>query len=299
MNWSQYIEQDLQWRLAHRQPLPCEPTLERLAAHYRVSTRPVRTALQRLRERGYPFKQARRGRGRSQTRPLPGKAPAAPSPATPIHEPVDYAEVIARDLISRSLGGSEIFVREQAIAGRFNISTIRVREIFHRLAGQGIIQHVPRRGWRLRPLNQKDLDDFAAVRQSLECLAFDQSWEAMQSPEGRSAMRLFLARNAPPGGANQPPRIDNDFHDWIIRASGNRYIIDFFDRSARYYRAIFTWEATDPTAGAEAVRQHRRILEAILGGDREEAKAALVDHLRYQHPVLKRVMQLNRQELGA
>lgn len=295
VNWSQYIEQDLQGRLSKGQPLPCEPTLERLAGHYRVSTRPVRTALQRLRQQGWLIKETRQRKRRLFSSMMTSNM-ADRTGDSKVDPPTDYVEAIGRHLVARSLEGQETFVREQALARKFAVSTTTVREAFCRLAGQGVIEHLPRRGWRLRPFRQKDMDDFAAVRQTLECMAFHLSWETLQTPDGHAAMETFLAGNVVPGDPAEPPRIDDGFHAWIIEASQNRYIRDFFERFGRYYRFLFTWEATDRVSGIETVHQHRRILKAILAGDLSEAQAALEDHLLRQHPVLKQVMEFNQQE---
>jgi DNA-binding GntR family transcriptional regulator len=195
------------------------------------------------------------------------------------------------------LEGRETFLREQAMARQFDVSTTTVREAFHRLAGEGIIEHVPRRGWRLRPHAQKDMDDFVAVRQALEALALVCGWEATQSPDGRTVMEGFLARNTADGNPGGSPQIDDGFHAWIVEAAGNRYIRDILTRFGRYYRFLFEWEAADRAAGMQTVQQHRRILEAILQGDMPRARAALEAHLRYEHPLLKRVMKLPQLEI--
>lgn len=302
MNWSQYIEEDLRGRVSGGRGWPCEPTLERLAAHYRVSTRPVRTALGRLRKqgllgkdrRGAPAESGRRADRRG------GHVKAAARPKSGgqgnIEPPTDYGQAMARELVERSLEGRETFVREQAMARRFGVSTTRVRETFHRLAGEGVIEHVARRGWRLRALSQKDLDDFAAVRQTLECMALRLSWEALQGSEGRAAMERFLAGNVVLADPAEPPRVDDGFHAWIIEAADNRYIGDFFERFGRYYRVLFAWEGRDRAAAVHTAVQHRRILEAILRRDLAGTEKALVEHLRYEHPLLRRAMDCEKQE---
>ncbi|MCC7349394.1 MAG: GntR family transcriptional regulator [Phycisphaerales bacterium] len=315
MNWSQYIEQDLRERLSSGQPLPCEPTLERLAVHYRVSTRPVRTALHQLRQEGLLEKRGAGARIGINSRSAKGKDHIDPSSRKaehrdqkssnrkkaqgkhpPVDPPMDYVEAIGRHLVAQSLEGRETFVREQAMAGQFAVSTTTVREVFHRLAGQGVIEHIPRRGWRLRPFLQKDMDDFAAVRLTLECMALRLSWQKLQSAEGRSAMETYLAGNVVLADPTEPPRVDDGFHAWIIEASRNRYIRDFFANFGRYYRFLFSWEGMDRASGIETVHQHRRILQAILAGDLPESQTALEAHLLRQHPVLKQVMEFNQRE---
>ncbi len=292
MTIAEKIEHALAELLLAGDPPPCPLRLEAVASHYQVSTRPVRTAVEALLKRGLLVRRSgrqlepvkppeRRRRPRQDERPL---AMADPDPYT----------AIAHDLIGRSLTGDDAFVRERSIAERFEFSTTVVREVFNRLVGEGFLEHVPRRGWRLRPLHQKDMDDFTNVRQVLEIEALRLGWDRID----RERMRDLMERNALPGGGRTIAEPDNRLHREIIDAADNRYIKDFFARHGRYFELLFVWEGRDPAAALDAVRQHRQILGAILRGDRRSAEKALRDHLRCQHPGLDLLVAAESRRAG-
>lgn len=73
-----------------------------------------------------------------------------------------------RDAIrsGRFAPGDRIVERE--IADELGISSIAVRDAFARLAQEGWIERLPRRGVRVRPLDAETIDDITSVRALLE-----------------------------------------------------------------------------------------------------------------------------------
>ena len=288
MTLSDRITHDLANRILAGTPLPCDLRLESLASHYGTSTRPVRTALARLYRDGLVQKMGmgrlrpvaslqRRARGKRMASTYGKARPEGP----------DLATRVARYLVEKSLRGERSFVREVATAKQFGVSTTMIRELFQRLVGQGALEHVPRRGWRVRPLEQKDLDDFIEAREALERRALQLAWDRLEAER----LRTMLAGNGVPCRPGCPARIDNRLHRYFIERAGNRYISDFFERHGSYFDLLFMWEGDDPKAAVETVGQHERILRAVLAGDREGADQALRDHLRYRHPVLTKLFK--------
>lgn len=100
----------------------------------------------------------------------------------------------------------------------------------------------------------------------------------------------MLDGNRLPKNPSQEPAIDNFLHRHIIKKAGNHYIADFFDRHGQYYSSLFDWESLDRKASLNAIRQHRRILKALLARNFNAAEKALVDHIRNSHPELKTVL---------
>jgi len=197
-------------------------------------------------------------------------------------EPTDWGEVIASDLVRLSLEGVPVLLREETTAEKYGISRSSTRQIFQRLAGRGILRHLPRRGWQLRPFRQADLDDYIEMRVMLELKALELAWPRLVDED----LQAMLDGNRLPTNPDERPTSDNSLHVYLIKKSQNAYIVDFFDRHSRYYDALFEWEDLDRDALVQAVLQHREILEALLRRDRRAAERALVDHIRNNHPVL-------------
>ena len=279
-SWSAYIRCDLRNRIATGRGLPAKLTLDALSTHYKVSMRPVRLAIDELIDDGYVHRLPN-GRLDLNAAKL-GRGKVAPMPVEP---PADHQERIAHDLVRLSLGGEPVFLREQETAQRYGTSRGTVRQVFNRMAGAGLIEHLPRRGWRLRPFRHEDMDAFNEVRATLELKAFELAWPRLEERR----LREILDGNVVPNSPDDRPKIDNSLHAYFIEKADNYYIRDFFERHGRYYAVLFDWESLDRGAAIEAVQQHRDILEAILADDRHAAAQALDFHIRNNHSVLKRL----------
>ena len=275
MSISTFIKQDLIASIRSGEIGSDRLTLDALSKRYRVSVTPVRVAVRELIEERY----LRKGdNGRLAIQFDSSARSAAESP----EEPTDWGQVIANDLVQLSLEGVPVLLREETTAEKYGISRSSIRHIFHRLAGRGVLEHLPRRGWQLRPFRQADLDAYIDMRVMLELKALELAWSRLVDEE----LQAILDGNRLPANPSDWPTSDNSLHAYLIEKSKNPYIADFFNRHGEYYNALFEWENLDREAQVQEVRQHREILAALLGRDRPVAERALVNHIRNNHPVL-------------
>jgi len=285
MSIATYIKEDLAAQLRFGQELQVPLTLDSLAGHYEVSLTPVRAAVAELIDEGLLEKgsnnrltaaASRRKRTRKQ------REPELPEP------PRDPYEVIAGDLVQLSLRGESKYLREEATAELYDISRSAIRNILHRLAGEGVLDHIPRRGWKLRPFRQDDLQAFIEVREVLELKALELARPKLDAGE----LRRMLDLNEPPATAGTSISVDESLHEHLISTAGNAYIKDFFDRQSRYYRLLFEWEDRDQEVAIETMRQHHEILTALLAKNWSSAKKALSHHILDNHPLLGKLRNI-------
>lgn len=283
---TKYIKRDLSARLKSGQELPAPLTIGALAEHYNVSYTPVRTAMAELIDEGLIKKGPNRRlmaispRNRAARTHEPPKLPDPPR---------DPFAIISGDLVRLCLQGEPVYLREEVTAEKYGISRSAIRNILHRLAGEGVLDHVPRRGWRLRPFLCDDLQAYVEVREVLELKALDLASSKLIDAD----LQRMLDANQFPTSADDVPHIDEGLHDYIIAAADNNYIRDFFERQGRYYRLLFEWEDQDRATAIETVRQHREILTALLERNWSEARRALSHHILNNHPILSRVAIAN------
>jgi len=282
MSIASYIKNDLAAQLTSGREVPVQLTLDSLAGHYNVSLTPVRTAVAELIDEGLLEKGP--NHRLTTTAPCRKTAQTRREPKLP-EPPRDPYEVIASDLVQLSLMGEPIYLREEATAEKYEMSRSAIRNILHRLAGEGVLDHIPRRGWRLRPFQQSDLQAFIEVREVLELKALELARPNFDFAE----LQRMLDRNSQPASPRRPLSVDESLHEYLIATAGNAYIRDFFDRQGRYYRLLFEWEDHDGDVAIETMRQHREILTALLEKNWSAAKKALSHHILDNHPILSRV----------
>ncbi|TWT36586.1 HTH-type transcriptional repressor CsiR [Posidoniimonas corsicana] len=272
-----YIYSDIATNLAENGEPPCRLTLSSIASHYGVSLSPVRTAVERL-VADRLLKTLDNGRLAIGSRK---KLPKA-ARLTNVRPPVNHEEVIRSDVIRQSLLGEDGFLRENWAADRYGIGRTALRPILSRLAGQGLIEQVPRRGWKVRPFDKDDLCAFIEVRELLELKALRLAQPELQEERLQELLEANQASDL-----MSPKSLDNNLHQYWISNCGNPYIQRFFQREAVYYRTLFDYAAPEASVVEQMADQHSRVLEALIDGNFREASAALKEHIQAQKPIVQ------------
>ena len=276
------IKNEIGSRLERSEDLQIPLTVQGLSEHYGVSYTPVREAIGELIGVGLIRKKSN---GRLEATP-PNKRTKKSNFLTKQESEKKPVENITKELVEISLGGEECFVREEATASKHGLTRSTLRQILQRLAGEGLLEHVPRRGWRVKPFRQEDMDAFIEVREVMEFKALDLAKAKLSSPESQMKLRQIKENNQLAKGKKDQAKIDNSIHAYLIDLAANPYINDFFNRHGRYFTILFNWEGENEKAASEAVTQHHEIIDALLAQNWSLAKKLLSHHLHSNHPVL-------------
>ena len=281
MTLSKQIESDLCAYADQGRNPPYPLTLHAMAAHFEVSIQPVRTAVDSLLRQNRLMRDAS---GRLLMNPAKQALTRAHT-NTDAGRP-DVAALLTDRIIRHSLRGEDIFLREEETADQMGVGRSVLRAALNRLNGAGMVEHVPRRGWRVRAFSEKRMLDYLDVRESLEVRAMDLARNRLDP----TALSQFLASNTP--GADGLARMDNGLHAYWIAQARNRYIEDFFAQHGRYHAALFDYATMAGEVIAEMAAQHRVIIEALLHARWSHARSALREHIRSQRPNVNRLMAL-------
>lgn len=322
---SDKIREDLALRLRTGVGLPERLSLNELARLYGVSPMPIRAAVRQLLRRkalrrmtngrlapgpaakepgpeapppppvapppklrgSAPGKPGKRPGG---ARSRAGAAKEPPAPAVPVLPDFSAAgrareARVFEELLRMSLLGRDEFLREAAFAARHGLSRTVIRQLFSRLVGRGLLEHVPRRGWRVRPFREDDMRAYLSVRETLEVKALDLAADRLDT----ARLQEMLRGNRPDVAGAE--RLDNRLHAYILETAGNRYVQDFFDRHGPYFSALFDYAAPAAHVVAEMADQHRTILQHLIDRDWPAARKALASHIRAQEPIVSRMIR--------
>lgn len=278
-----HIKNEIGSRLERSEDLQIPLTVQGLSEHYGVSYTPVREAIGELIEVGLIRKKSN-GRLEAIHPNKRSKKSKFRAEQEPEKKPI---ENITKELVAISLGGEECFVREEATASKHGLTRSTMRQILQRLAGEGLLEHVPRRGWRVKPFRQEDMDAFIEVREVMELKALDLAKTKLGSTESQRKLRQIKENNQLAKGKKGQAKIDNTLHAYLIDLAANPYINDFFNRHGRYFTILFNWEGENEKAAVQAVTQHHEIIDALLAQNWSLAKKRLSHHLHSNHPVLR------------
>ncbi|MFN2463148.1 MAG: GntR family transcriptional regulator [Candidatus Dormibacteria bacterium] len=189
-------------------------------------------------------------------------------------------EQLARDIGSCALApGSPI--NERAEAARLGMSRTPFRQALHRLAAEGLIVAVPKRGTYVAPLDPRDIIDNMAVRQALEVQMARRVIDASMPLDFRELDRLISVQReaASSGDWLRFLAADEAFHASIMAAADNPRASEAVRRAwihvnrARYLVPMSQRQIRD------AIRGHRVILAALAAGDSNAVASAIEAHL--------------------
>ena len=240
MKLSSRIQNDLGSQLMNNS-LSVPLTIDGPIQHYGVSYTPIRQALNRLIEDGLIRKKTN---GRLEPLKLSNQKNIEISKYEPSQERI-HSTQITEEIVQLSLSGKEIFVREEATARKYNISRSSLRQVLQRLAGEGLVLHIPRRGWQVKPFRQEDLQSFLEVREAMELKALELARSKLTSSEAKVKLRQIKSSNKIHQNGKVRVIIDNSLHQYLIELAANPYIDDFFQRHGKYYSILFKWEGGD------------------------------------------------------
>ena len=207
----------------------------------------------------------------------------------------DWAEQILRGeiLTGRLRPGDRLKIGE-LVARYEGLSPTPVREALSRLAGAGLVEFLPQRGVRVSQGSKEDLIDVYQNRILLETRALRESMAATDdalADEAREAFDELEAASSATHGQQSGELTTADlmrwedahrkFHFTLIARCGSPWLLRLvnvlYDNSIRYRYLTLEWM---PDSMANALKEHRRILDAVLSGDIEQSVAKLTEHMR-------------------
>lgn len=280
MSIKDFIKNDLKRRIQSGESLPVHLALADLSRYYNVSITPVSKAVESLIEDGYLRKKENRHLELN-----PDKIGTERVVSTPDFPkgPAEWDEIILDEVMHSSLSLSAVYLREGPLAEKYGVGRSIIRTSFNRFAGAGLLDHIPRHGWRVNPFRLEDMEAYLAIREVLELMALDLA--------RKKILRADILRILD----SEHHGLNNSVHRYIIQKSGNRYISEFFKQYvARYYTKLFYYAAPETSVVNEMTRQHQYILESLLDERWGDARSELSTHIQAQKRVLEQLLLSSR-----
>ncbi|MDC7785614.1 GntR family transcriptional regulator [Rhodoplanes sp. TEM] len=173
-------------------------------------------------------------------------------------------------------------VNESALAARFAVSRGPVREAVRRLQGIQLVSREPFMRARVITLEPRAVRELFEMREALEGYACRLAAQRMDAAEiERLAAGLEHNRSRALGGdEHQSPAESFDFHERIVRASGNARIVDTLCGDLYHLLRLYRrWSGAAGERRSIAYTEHRQILLAIRGRDGELAESLMRSHI--------------------
>lgn len=183
-------------------------------------------------------------------------------------------------------------LNETLVAESLRIGRTPVHEALNRLALEGMIEVIPRKGIIVKPVTLNEMREIAQVRASNEVLCVSLAARHADNDDIR-AMRAVL--DAAPAAivkrdVEAMMNLDREFHCAISRAARNRTLADVLlqlhERSLRFWFISLS----APRHMEQVQREHRAIFEAIRAHNPKAAARAVTAHIHaYVHNITQQL----------
>ncbi len=180
------------------------------------------------------------------------------------------ARVVRDDILAGRLAAGERLV-EEAIAKKFGVSRVPVREALGQLEGEGFVTIVRYRGATVSTTLRKDNHELLEVRRGLEVLA---ARLAAQNRGGTVADELAAFAHPHHGGEVHLDVPGRPFHELVAIAAGNDQLRDML---AAVSRRVAWGLGDDPETSQH---DHAAVAGAILSGAAVQAGYLMDEHLQ-------------------
>jgi DNA-binding GntR family transcriptional regulator len=174
------------------------------------------------------------------------------------------------------------------LASQLGVSLTPVRSAIQLLAAEGLVDVHSRSGTIVATLSRRDLECLAA-----ETAAGRLSDDAIERARKLAAIMQKPVKNDSQRKAHE--QANSEFHDIIIRASGNQRLADMYESlqahiaMCRLHRIDETWQSRLP----QEQKEHQEIVEALEKRDAAALAKALRSHiLRAKDALLQHIEAL-------
>lgn len=222
------------------------------------------------------------------------KTPLEAQTWAPIVRPALQDEVIAR--IKRMIEDGTLLpgsrIPERQLCSRLGVSRTPLREAFHVLGTQGLIELQPRRGAVVKRLSPGEIDHMFQVMEALEALAGELACDLMSAEElahveslHRRMMAAYRARNRA-----RFFELNQQIHEAIVRASGNPILGRVYEGLSGQVRRIRYMPKITDAQWRVAADEHEAIMKALKARSRRALSRILREHLRNKRERVKALL---------
>jgi DNA-binding GntR family transcriptional regulator len=174
----------------------------------------------------------------------------------------------------------DIRLDERQLAQDFGISRTPVREAMAQLEREGFVRSVPRRGIYVVRKTRKEVIEMITAWAALESMAARLITERA-SPDEIAALRDMFATfedGALRAHLDEYSEANIEFHQSIIRMSGNSVLISLAENLFTHMRMIRRKTIVEQDRVEKSIRDHMNIIEALEARDTARAEELVRNH---------------------
>ena len=185
-------------------------------------------------------------------------------------------------LVSGQMRPGEVY-SAPILATRFGVSATPVREAMLELVKEGLVTTVPNRGFRVRELSDRELDEITEIRLLLEVPA-TLAVAATVEREALEALRPIAQRIV--DAAVERDLLgylehDRQFHLALLAMGQNQQLVTIVGELRARSRLFGLEQLAETGELVESAREHLQLVDLMVAGDRDGLERLLRTHIRH------------------
>jgi len=185
-----------------------------------------------------------------------------------------------------------LHLEEPALAEKFGVSRIPVREALTRLAHEGLVRLEPRRGAFVIGVTPDDVHDIYDLRLLIETHAIRRA-ARRADPAGIVLLQAHADQMVDAVRLNHLDRVaepDVKFHRQIVVMAGSQRLLAAWDPIGGLVATFLSITNTTHRDMPRAAASHQRLIRLLEAGEADAAVAELHAHLDNGESVMRRVL---------
>jgi DNA-binding GntR family transcriptional regulator len=185
--------------------------------------------------------------------------------------------ILSLDIYNRS---GQVRLDERQLASDLGISRTPVREAMVQLEREGFVRSVPRRGIYVVRKTKQEVIELITAWAALESMAARLITQNASDEEIASLRAMFATfeNGHLHAKLDEYSEVNIEFHQTIIRMSGNGVLIDLAANLFAHMRMIRRKTIAESDRAARSISDHMNIIRAIEARDTARAEALVRDH---------------------
>jgi len=171
---------------------------------------------------------------------------------------------------------------EASIARQLRVGKTPAREALRRLVVEGLARVTPRHGYTVSPITLRDVEELFELRLLVEPAAASLAAGRLDGQvRGRLEQLSRLGyREGRRDSLRKFVRANTEFHAQIARLSGNRRFAGLVSQLLSESERLINFGALLHPQSRETVDEHRRLIDALAGGESDSARRIMEEHVR-------------------
>ncbi|MCK9287912.1 MAG: GntR family transcriptional regulator [Sphaerochaetaceae bacterium] len=189
-------------------------------------------------------------------------------------------QIIRDNILSEQLKPGDR-INEVQIAKDLNVSRSPVRSAINELIGEGLLESIPNKFVKVRKLTEKQILDIYELRLLVEGYAVEKTIEHLDEEMKRMLCDFrdqFIACSTY-AMLDTYVEIDTQFHEFLIKASGNDVVYETLHRVALLINPFRVISLKSEKRFIESIDEHIELIEAICNKNLEKARERCKTHL--------------------